>query len=109
MKAILKTLLISSLILLFTACIKENHTVRFTNNYHLTINSVHIGTAFIGTVDPGQTSQYVKINAGNFQITGTSSNGGALMGSGTISGKGKHKWTVALNSAGTVSMMEDKK
>jgi hypothetical protein len=97
------------LMLAFMSCMKEDHQVRLTNNFSRTINNVHIGTASLGSVGPGQTSGYQPIQTGNFSISGQTDNGQNLSGSGTISGKGKHKWTVTLSASGSVSMAEDKK
>lgn len=94
--------------ILLASCGKENHTIRFRNNYSQQINHVQVGSATIGDVQAGSTSDYHAINTGNFTISGTSTSGQALYGSGSISGKGKHKWTVTLTSAGLISMAEDK-
>src|SRR5690606_6403497 len=96
-------LLLSVLSLYLTGCFKENHTIRFKNQYHEAISDVRIGTAYIGTVRASSTSHYESINTGNFDLTGVSESGAPLSGSGTISGKGKHKWTLTLSSAGTIA------
>jgi hypothetical protein len=96
-----------SVLLLFSSC-KEKHSIRFANNYTETINSVVAGNASFGTINPGGVTGYVPVNAGNFQITGTSASGANLSGSGTVSGKGKHEWTITLNQQGVLSIQNDK-
>lgn len=108
MKKILGIVLLVAITSFFTACLKENHSVRFQNNYSLTLYDVYVGTASLGTVGAGSVTGYQSINTGNFDITGTTSAGQKLSGSGSLSGKGKHKWTVTLSSSGTVSIAEDK-
>jgi len=105
-KSILPFLL--SLVFLFSSCLKEDHTIRLTNNYSQQINNVTIGTAALGNVASGATSAYKSINTGKFSISGTTTGGQSLTGSGEISGKGKHKWTATVSSGGTLSIKEDK-
>jgi hypothetical protein len=100
-------LLVALLTLLLTSCMKEDHQVRFRNNYPLAIHNVRIGQATFGTVNANSASGYKAIHTGDFSISGVADNGAPLTGSGTLSGKGKHKWTVTLNSAGSISMKED--
>jgi|SRR5688500_5675754 hypothetical protein len=106
MKKLLSILLLASAII-FTSC-KEKHTIRFTNNYNESINNARAGNAFFGTVNAGSTSAYHAIDAGNFDITGTSASGQVLKGTGTVSGKGKHEWTLILSSAGQLSIKNEK-
>lgn len=108
MKRLLRIFLFAALLLPFTACVKENHQVRFRNYFRETITNVVIGSANIGTVPAGSTSGYKSINTGNFSISGQTQNSGPLTGSGTLSGKGKHKWTVTLSAQGTIAISEDK-
>jgi hypothetical protein len=109
MKKIAQALTFIALLVTFTGCLKEKHSVRFENNFSQRIDNVVIGNASFGSVNPGVTTEYKPINTGNFTISGTGANGGQLSGSGTISGKGTHKWTVTLSSSGGVSIAEDKK
>ena len=108
MKKIKSLSLLIAALLVLTCCVKENHTVRFRNSFNKTINNVVAGTAQLGTVKPGNTSEYKAIETGNFSISGSTDSGEKLSGSGSLSGKGKHKWTITLSSAGTISMSEDK-
>jgi hypothetical protein len=108
MKKVIKPLLILTITFLFTACFKENHSVRLKNGYSSRINTITIGSAQIESVNPGETSGYKSINTGDFSISGTTSSGEQISGSGSISGKGKHKWTVTMNSSGSLNMTEDK-
>ncbi len=107
MKKVICSLLITSIIFL-SSCLKENHSIRLKNNYPESINNVVAGTAKIGNVASGATSEYKPIDTGNFSISGTSSSGQTLSGSGSISGKGTHKWTMTLSSAGQISLVADK-
>ncbi|HYC28327.1 MAG TPA: hypothetical protein VEB42_05910 [Chitinophagaceae bacterium] len=93
--------------LLLASC-KEDHSVRFRNSFSQGLTNVSVGPAYFATVKAGQTTEYKAIETGNFEIKGKTDNGQVLSGSGSISGKGKHKWTVILSAAGTVSMSEDK-
>jgi hypothetical protein len=108
MKSLIRYSLFLVLTFLLSACLKENHSVRFKNNFSEQINSVKIGTADIGNVASGATSDYKSIQSGNFTISGTSASGQPLNGTGTITGKGKHKWTVTLSNSGTIGIAEDK-
>ncbi len=108
MKKLIFLLIIPVIAFTFSACLKENHTVRFRNNYNSTLTNIVAGNARLGTVTPGQTSGYQSINTGNFTISGSAANGQVLQGGGSIKGKGKHKWTITLNSSGGISMAEDK-
>lgn len=108
MKKIIPLVLIATVILLFTSCLKENHKIRFQNNFSQTINNIVAGSAHIGTVGAGSTSGYFSINTGNFSISGSTPAGQQLTGSGSITGKGTHKWTLVLSGSGTLSLSLDK-
>jgi hypothetical protein len=107
MKRSLLSTLFVLMITLFGSCSKDENTIRFKNEYNLTIDNVQIGNAFFGSVSPGSITGYQSIEPGNFQISGKASNGAPLTGSGSISGKGTHKWTVTLRSSGSVGISED--
>lgn len=98
---------ISVLVFLSCSCAKYDYSIRFTNNYNQTINNVAAGTVGFGTVDPGKTTDYKPIRAKSFLISGMSINGQSLQGSESMSGSGKHKWTITLNSKGTIDFTED--
>jgi len=70
--------------------------------------NVTAGTTKIGTVINGKTSPYYAISAGSFTVGGVSSGGQTLSGSGSVTGRGTHKWTIILSSAGTLSIVKDK-
>ena len=90
------------------SCKKENHSVRVRNLYASDLANVHVGSINVGSVPSGTNSSYYSIAAGDFIITGASSNcGGNLNGSGSISGTGKHRWTITVNGSGNVSIRED--
>lgn len=94
-------------IFIFSSCLKERHSVRLKNEYAYDVRNFTAGTANIGDVASGATSDYKSINTGNFTISGTTSNGQSVAGSGSISGKGTHKWTITLGANGTCSVKED--
>lgn len=94
--------------LLPSSCLIEKHTIRFKNDYTATIESLTVGYATFGNVSSGQTTAYKGIDTGNFTISGTASDGKKLNGQGTIRGRGKHRWTLTLSLAGTLSIKEDK-
>jgi hypothetical protein len=108
MKKLLSISILVSALFLLTCCVKDDHTVRFKNDFNKTINNVVAGTAQLGTVAPGNTSDYKSINTGEFKISGSAATGEQLTGEGTITGKGKHRWTITLSPSGIVSMSEDK-
>jgi len=107
MKKAITTGLLSILFLL-TSCLKDNHSIRLKNDYPSQINKVVIGNAQIGDVASGTTSDYQPINTGNFSISGTTNSGQSLSGSGSVSGKGRHKWTITVSGGGQISFTEDK-
>lgn len=108
MKKLLSVLLTVTLIFIFSSCLKENHSVRFKNDYSQAIHNVVAGNAQLGDVGAGGISGYKPINAGNFSISGTTTLGQLLSGSGSIKGKGTHKWTITLSSSGNISIALDK-
>jgi hypothetical protein len=93
----------------FSGCLKEDHTIRFRNSFSESLNNVVVGQASFGTIKPGETTEYKSIETGSFELTGKTASGQDLIGSGNISGKGKHKWTLVLSAGGHISMSEDKK
>ena len=105
MKKLVFSILISSS-LFFVSCKKTQHSIRFTNNYSLTVNNVHAGSTDLGNVDPGQTSSYQSIPEGDFSITGQASTG-YLEGNGSISGKGENKWTITLGNDKKMVLTKD--
>jgi hypothetical protein len=100
-------LVLAGFLFFATSCLKEDHTIRFRNNFRESILNVRLGNADIGTVGIGGVSSYKSITTGDFNISGNTSSGGTLSGSGSITGKGKHKWTVTLSSSGSITMEED--
>lgn len=108
MKNLILKIVAPLLIVFFTSCLKENHSVRLQNNYAYQVNNFVAGTASIGNVAAGSTSEYKSISTGNFNISGTTTNNQSISGSGSITGKGTHKWTITLSSAGQVTIKEDK-
>src|SRR3954469_9466478 len=101
MKKIKFILLLSFLTLFLTSCFKENHSVRVKNDYSENLTDISIGTANIGQVDSGSTSGYTSMKTGNFSISGHTVSGQTLSGTGSVTGKGTHKWTVTINYYGS--------
>ncbi len=94
-------LLVALITLAFTACLKPKHSVRVTNNY-ATALKIAIGPNDYGTVAPNSSTEYKSIPEGNHAINGD------VSGSLSVTGKGKHKWTVTISNSGGVTIAEDK-
>lgn len=90
-----------------TSCKKENHSVRVRNLYPCDLANVKVGEANIGGISTGTNSSYYPISAGDFTINGVSTCGATLQGSGSITGKGKHQWTITVSTIGTIAIRED--
>lgn len=90
-----------------TSCSKKDYAVRFKNEFNETINNIKVANAFLGSVGKGETSNYFTFNGKSFMITGTSATGKTLNTSESVSGKGKHRWTITLKSDGTINFEED--
>ena len=96
------------IMLLLTSCVKTEHKIRSQNLYSQDVEELKIGSDAFGTVASGATSNYQSIPEGSGNITGYSTSGQSLSGSYTVSGKGKHNWTVILSASGTMSIKNDK-
>ena len=94
--------------LVISSCTKEEHSIRCRNNFHHTVSSLTIGSVVFGEVLPDKITAYRSIETGDFEISGNFYNGSQLVGAGSVSGKGKHHWTITLNSNGGFSTREDK-
>ncbi len=93
---------------ILTSCFKSDHFLRIKNSYSRSFTDVRINSTSYGRIAAGETTTYKPIEEGNFSIYGTTVNGEALSGSGTIKGKGTHNWTITITAAGGVTMAEDK-
>lgn len=93
--------------MLIASCKKENHSVRVRNLYPCDLANVKVGEASIGDISSGTNSSYYPIAAGDFTISGVSTCGATLQGSGSITGTGKHQWTITVNTSGTIAIRED--
>ena len=100
MKKLVSFLLVVTLFFTLTSCLKTQHSVRIKNNYSLALR-VTVATADFGLVSPGITTSYQNIPEGSSQL------GGDLVGSVSVSGKGKVKWTVTINSSGNTEIESD--
>lgn len=98
--------LIPGICLLFS-CGKKDYSVRFKNDFNEAVYNVKAGNASLGRIAPGETSNYENFTGNSFVISGTSDSGIPLNGSESVSGKGKHKWTITLNSTGKIDFAED--
>lgn len=84
------------------------NSLRIRNNYPTTIYNTKINSISYGEVGTGTTTGYKPINEGGFTITGTTTTHGDISGSGSLYGKGEHKWTLTINMNGTGTCTEDK-
>lgn len=92
----------------FSGCsLEPDHSIRIKNEFSLSILNVEIGSVSYGTVDSGETTSYKPVDEGTHNLAGTTSAGGELVGSVSISGKGTHKWTLTITAAGGVEIDED--
>ena len=107
MKKIIRVFTIILAASLLLAC-KEKHSIRFENNYAEKINNVYAGSTYLGDVGSGEVSPYKPIEAGAFEVSGVSATGKILKANGSVSGKGKHNWTLTLSSAGELTIAKDK-
>ncbi|HOZ87027.1 MAG TPA: hypothetical protein PL029_04665 [Bacteroidia bacterium] len=89
------------------SCAKPNNSVRFTNHFTETINNVKAGNAFFGSVDPGKTTDYLRVSTQSFLISGSSASFQQLRGSETVAKKGTHKYTITLTETGGLDFSED--
>jgi len=107
MKKSIITFVILLLVLFLSSCSKKDYALRFKNEFNETINNIKAGNAFLGSVAAGETSGYFTFNGQSFIITGTSATGRPLNTTESVSGKGKHRWTITLKSDGSISFSED--
>lgn len=76
--------------------------MRVKNNYGLPLHVI-VGPVDFGTVGSVKTTDYVNIPEGAHEISGD------VSGKVTFNGRGKHKWTITINTGGAVSIKEDPK
>lgn len=104
-KLIICSLCLSALF--FTGCFKADHSVRIKNAYAEPFTNVSIDETSYGAISVGGTTDYKPLDEGDFSISGSTSSGKQLTGSGNVKGKGKHKWTITITAAGGVTINED--
>ena len=92
---------------LFTSCLKTEHTVRVKNSYIEAFTDVSVRGTSYGRIESGSTTSYKPIDEGSFTISGSTVSGQQLSGSGSVTGKGIHKWTLTITTGGGVSLVED--
>lgn len=109
MKSIItKFLVIAVSITLFTSCLsKPDHSIRIKNSYTQAMSDVKINSTSFGKIEIGATTDYKPVDDGDFTVTGTTVSGYPLNGTGSVSGKGKHKWTMTIGSDGKLDIAED--
>ncbi len=107
MKKISLILSIITSLIVFTACKKKEHMIRFKNEYSVAISNIKINGTDHGTVSPGSSSNYLPVKVGALTISGNSSNGGTLSGKGSIAGSVGVKWSVILKPNGEVTLTKD--
>jgi hypothetical protein len=96
-------------VILLSNCAKSpNHSIRVKNSYNEAMQDVKVNSTSYGSVGVGSTTDYKPVSEGSFALSGSTVSGKILSGSGTVSGKGTHKWTVTITSAGGVTIVEDK-
>lgn len=101
MKKVISSLLLVTLFITLSSCLKTQHSVRITNNNSQGL-LVKVATADFGLVSPGKTTGYENIPEGTSQL------GGDLVGSISVSGKGKIKWTLTVTAGGSIEIQQDK-
>ncbi len=74
--------------------------VRIQNNYSQALN-IAIGPTTYGSVSPGETTKYRGVPEGSHQVYGD------ISGSITITGLGKHMFTLFIHSSGGITLQED--
>ncbi len=99
-----------AILFLLSSCLKPDHFVRITNNNYDPIINVMVGPASFGEVDPLRTTDYMHIPEGTSTISGVDKNNSSIVLTGNVSvtGDGKHRWTVTINQNGTLSIQRDK-
>ncbi len=109
MKSIItKFLVIAVSITLFTSCLsKPDHSIRIKNSYIQAMSDVKINNTSYGPIEIGATTDYKPVDDGDFTVTGTTVGGNPLNGTGSVTGKGKHKWTMTIGSNGKLDIEED--
>ena len=105
-KILLGLFLISTILL--TSCTKSDHSVRAKKLFTEPFTNISVNSASFGRVEAGATTTYRQIEEGSFTLSGTTQSGRPLTGSGKISGKGTHKWTITIATTGVASIAEDK-
>jgi hypothetical protein len=84
-----------------------DHSIRIKNEYAETINNLKVGPANYGNVNSGSLTGYVHVTEGANVLSGSTPSGASISGTVTVSGKGTHKWTLTIQSTGTVIIKED--
>lgn len=84
-----------------SSCFKHRRQIRVRNNYATPLK-VTVGPADFGTVPSVKTTEYKDIPKGKSEITGD------VPGSINVP-SGKHKYTLNINTAGIVTLIEDGK
>lgn len=83
------------------SCFKHRRQIRVKNSYSTPI-AVVVGPADFGSVGSVKTTEYKDIPKGKNEISGD------VQGSITVP-NGKHKYTLNINTAGIITLIEDTK
>jgi len=107
-KAVTVFLALAFVVSILSSCsLEPQHSIRIKNSYSKTLNNVKINSTYLGTLEPGASTDYKPVNEGTFAFSGTV-NGLAFTGGGSATGKGKHKWTVTINQSFQIVCEENK-
>jgi hypothetical protein len=105
---ILAGLVFISITILAASCTPNpDHSIRVKNSFHEALTYIKINGTNYGRIERGSVTEYLPVEEGNFSISGSTSSGNSLSGSGTVSGPGSHKWTLTINGSGSASIEED--
>lgn len=109
MKTVKYLFLILSLGLFINGCsLEPNHSIRIRNEYPETVKNLKVGAVSYSDVTSQSVTEYNPVNEGSHSLSGYTNSGQTLTGNVTVTGKGKHKWTIRILSAGTLEVKEDK-
>jgi len=107
MKKILFVSLAFALIaFMFSSC-SADHSIRIKNSFSEAMSEVKINSTSYGSIAIGKTTGYKPVDEGSFTMSGSTTSGKPLTGSGSVKGNGTHKWTITITASGSCSIAED--
>jgi hypothetical protein len=109
MRKIIVSLCILGAFILTQCSADPDHSIRVRNSYSETFTDVKINSTSLGSLEAGANSKYKSVDEGDFTISVTTAGGLIYSNGGSVSGKGKHKWTITITSFASagISMKED--